>query len=331
MADAATATAGADNTASTADTTQAADKTASTASTASTAAASSTASTAQTSTQATSQASNDQKAYWPADWQKRFAGEDEKELKQVARYQSPEDVWKKARSLEKRLSSGEFRPTKPKDAKPEELAAWRKDMGIPDTHDKYELKFDSGLVIGKEDKAVVDRFLKAAHDRDYTPEQVKGAVEWYFQDRDQQVRELAEKDEGDRVKAIDTVASEWGGKFSSYKNRIENYISFFPESIRESLKSARFPDGTALFNSPDFLKAIVALSLKDIPDGVHVAGGGDVAKTMVDRYQEIQKVMATDRKKYDKDDSMQKEMRGLIEALDKHGLIDKQGNLKKAA
>ena len=52
---------------------------------------------------------------------------------------------------------------------------------------------------------------------------------------------------------------------------------------------------------------------------------------MSERYLEIQKVMREDRKKYDKDEGMQSEYRKLIEAMSKHDLIDKQGNLKKAA
>src|SRR5260221_502615 len=39
-----------------------------------------------------------EKGYWPDNWQARLAGDDEKALKQLGRYGSPEDIWKKARS-----------------------------------------------------------------------------------------------------------------------------------------------------------------------------------------------------------------------------------------
>lgn len=86
-------------TTTTADTTQAVDKTTTTTATASTA---DTGKTDKTSTTVTTDKTSDAtvtKGYWPEDWQKKLAGEDEKELKQVSRYQSPEDVWKKARAL----------------------------------------------------------------------------------------------------------------------------------------------------------------------------------------------------------------------------------------
>src|SRR5260221_8933915 len=67
--------------------------------------------------------------YWPADWRKNIAGEDEKEIAQIGRYASPADIWKKARALEQRMSSGELRPVLMKDAKPEELTAYRKAHG----------------------------------------------------------------------------------------------------------------------------------------------------------------------------------------------------------
>mgnify|MGYP000100175251 CR=1 FL=1 len=49
----------------------------------------------------------------------------------------------------------------------EELAEYRKANNIPEAPDKYDLTFDSGLVIGKEDKPIVDSFLKYAHDNHY--------------------------------------------------------------------------------------------------------------------------------------------------------------------
>src|SRR5580765_7475618 len=91
---------------------------------------------------AESAAGGETKGYWPADWRKNIAGDDEKELAQASRYASPADIWKKARALEQRLSSGELRPVLTKDAKPEEITAYRKAHGIPEAPDKYDLGKD---------------------------------------------------------------------------------------------------------------------------------------------------------------------------------------------
>lgn len=274
------------------------------------------------------------KGYWPDDWQKKLAGEDEKELKQVSRYQSPEDVWKKARALERRLSSGELKPALPKDAKPEEIAAWRKDNGIPEAPEKYDLKFDTGLVIGKEDQPIIADFLKTAHAKNYQPDQAKEAVQWYFKERERQAQERADKDENDRVAVLDTLNAEYGGQYRRNINLVEGVLSKFPESVREAIKAARLPDGMALFNHPDTLRGFVALALEVNPAGVVVPnGGGDLGKSMTDRYTDIQKFRRDNRADYNKDSKLQKEERDLISAMVKQGLMDDKGNLlgKKAA
>lgn len=270
---------------------------------------------------------------WREDWRDRMSGGDADELKQLGRYASPIEVWKKARSLERRMSSGELKPVLPKDAKPDDLAAWRKDNGIPDTSDKYDL---AGIEVPKEDADLIKGVLEKAHGAHYTPAQAKVAVQAYYDIQKSVEKVQAEQDETDRGSAIDELAAEWGGKFSGYKNRIGNFLSMFPEGVRDALMNARMPDGTAVFNSPDVLRTIVALSLKDIPDGVHVPSeGGDAGKGAVEEYRGLQKLMREDRKAYDKDPKNQDRFLTLITYLRKHEMIDEQGNeiskQKKAA
>lgn len=267
------------------------------------------------------------KGYWPDDWQKRIAGDDEKELKQVGRYASPTDIWKKARSLEQRLSSGELKPVLPKDAKPEEVTAWRKDNGIPEKADGYDLK---GVEVPETEKAAVTAMLKAAHDHNSTPQQAKAGVETYLAQQKAREQARAERDEAERVSALDSLNQEYGGMFRRNINLLQGTVlSKLPESVREGFKSARMPDGTLVFNNPDVIKGLVALALETNPAGVVVPGvGGDLAKSMTERYQEITKIMHEDRGRYNKDNAMQKEYRDLIDTMTKHDLIDKNGNLK---
>lgn len=265
------------------------------------------------------------KGYWPEGWQARLAGEDKDALKQLGRYASPEDIWKKARSLERRLSSGELRATLPKDAKAEEIAAWRKDNGIPEAADKYDL---AGLPVKEEDAGVIkDIILKNAHASNFNADQAKTAVKTYYEIVDGMERAQQERDETQRQETLDVLAEEWGGRFGAYRNRVENLLTLFPEGVRKEVLNARLPDGTALFNNPDVLKTFVAMSLKDIPEGVHVpAEGGDIGKTALSEYKEMQKSMRENRSAYNKDASKQSRMGELIDYLHKHGLIDEQGN-----
>lgn len=265
------------------------------------------------------------KGYWPSDWQKHIAGADEKELKQLARYTTPAEVWKKARALEQRMSSGELKPTLPKDAKPEELAAWRKDNGIPEKPEGYELK---DMTIPETDKDLVNTFLANAHANNFTPEQAKSAVKSYYDIQTKNAEAMQVRDEQQRTTTLDALNAEWGRDFRRNVGMVEGLLSKFPESVRDALKSARLPDGTALFNNPDALKGFASLALEMNPAGIYTpAGGGDLSKTAIDEYKDIQKNMREDRTAYNKDKGKQDRMVQLIEYLSKNNLIDGQGNI----
>ena len=273
-----------------------------------------------------------QKGYWPNDWLTKVSKGDEKAANQLGRYASPEALADAYLHLKRRQDSGELKGALPKNAKPEEITAWRKDNGIPETADGYDLK---DLEIPKEDAEIVKGMVAKLHAQHATPEVVKAAVGSYYEEFNRQAQVRAEKDESERMEVIDALGAEWGGKFSSYKGRVENVLSIFPESVRNAVKSARLPDGRALFNHPDVMRGFLAISLRDIPEGINVpSGDGDLGKSMTDRYTEITKMMRENRYEYNRNAAVQKEYTSLITAMEKQGLIDKNGNLveqRKAA
>jgi hypothetical protein len=63
-------------------------------------------------------------------------------------------------SLQQQLSSGEYVKRLPKDAKPEQVAEWRKNNGIPESPEKYDFNLPDGLVMGEADLNVARKFLK---------------------------------------------------------------------------------------------------------------------------------------------------------------------------
>ncbi len=104
--------------------------------------------TAPAATVTTTPVVTESKTAWGEDWREKLAKGDEKKLKSLQRFASPEALTDSYMSAAERIRSGELKTVLPKDAKPEELAAWRKENGIPETPDKYDLTFESGLVIG---------------------------------------------------------------------------------------------------------------------------------------------------------------------------------------
>lgn len=281
-------------------------------------------------------ATNDaSKGEWPDNWQTLIAGDDKDELKQIGRYASPKAVWEKARALERRLSSGELKAVLPKDAKPDEINAWRKDNGIPLKVEDYKLDLSVVKEIPKESKPVIDAFLKSAHATNLTNEQASAAVDSYFAIQQQQAQVRAEQDETARVTALDALNKEFGGAFRRNINMVDGLLQKLPESVRENVKGARMPDGSLLFNNVDAVRGFLAIALENNPAGVLVpAGGGDIGKTALEEYAVIQKTMREQPDAYKKNAGMQERTRELIDYLSKQGLIDNNGNViqqKKAA
>lgn len=255
---------------------------------------------------------DDTKGDWAPNWRELMAGGDEKELKQLGRYASPSEVWKKARALETRMSSGQLRSVLPENASAEELAAWRKEHGIPEKADGYDLK-DVGV---KEDaKPLVDKFLALAHQTNQTPEQVKAGLKFIKELSQDQAASLREKDETMRMKYEDNLRNEWGEDFRRNINAIHGLLdSEAPPGFKEMLLDARLSDGTLIGNHPDMLKMLLNMALIKNPVATIVPNAANPQKGIDTRIEEIEKMMRTDRASYNKDEKVQSEYRQLLEA-----------------
>jgi hypothetical protein len=100
------------------------------------------------------------------DWRQRIAGDDRELFKQLERYATEADFGKAHVSLRGKLSSGEYRRVPGKDATPEDIAAWRADMGLPASAEDYmaDLALSDGTVLSEADKAIMLKFAGAAFD-----------------------------------------------------------------------------------------------------------------------------------------------------------------------
>jgi hypothetical protein len=258
------------------------------------------------------------KGDWPDDWREKLANGDAKRLKSLQRFASPAALTDSYLAAQERIRSGELKQALPKDAKPEEIAAWRAENGIPEAPEKYDLTFDSGLVIGKEDRPIIDGFLKAGHERNIDNEQAKGIIEWYYNEQERQTKERQDLDLRESQEAVDALNAEWGGNYRANINALEGLLTQFPEEVRDSLRGARLPDGRGLMNHPDVVRGFVKMALEINPAGTVVPGNGaDPMKNINGRIEEIDKMMREDRKAYDKNEKVQAEYRQLLEAREK--------------
>jgi hypothetical protein len=243
-----------------------------------------------------------------------MAAGDDKVLAQLQRYASPEEVWKKTRSLEQRLSSGEFKPVLKKDASEAEVKEYRSAHGIPEDPTKYDLGKD--VKIDASDKPVFDRIFKAMHGANATPETVRTMVQAWNTIKQEAIDHQESQDKDLQQKSEDALRSEWGNEYRRNLNLIHGLLDGAgDQKLKDSLLGGRLADGTPIGSNLDTLKMLLGLALVQNPAGVVVSGGeGDRAKSIDDEIGEIEKLMRTDRPAYNKDVKKQERLRQLYEA-----------------
>jgi hypothetical protein len=257
-------------------------------------------------------------ATWPEDWQQRLAGGDEKALKKLQRYASPTDVAKALLAAQAKISSGELKAALPADAKPEEIAAWRAENGIPEKPEGYLEKLPDGVVIGEQDKALVGLFVKDMHDRNASPEVVQAAIGSYYKVMEQVQAEQAEANAALQSATEDALRADWGANYRREVGAIHGLLDQAPEGVKDALLNARAADGTALANNAAVLRWLNSMAREINPAATVVPGAGaNAGKGVADRMREIEAQMSNPKSDYWKSDAMQKEYRDLIVARDK--------------
>jgi len=260
--------------------------------------------------------------YWPDDWRTKAAGDDEKTAKLLERYNSPADVAKALREINVRISKGELKAPLKKDASADELKAWRAEQGIPETPDKYDLTLEGGLVIGDDDKPLVDRYVQALHEKNATPEQVKAGVRAYLEIADDVKRGRAELDATQSEEIEEALREEWGGDFKRNMGAITSMLSQADSSIAETIMNARGMDGRAIANNPAVVKWLASHARQlGYVGGTTPPPGGDNAKGIGDELKSIEATMYDEKGNrnpaYWKDAKAQERYRELLAAKER--------------
>ena len=256
-------------------------------------------------------------ATWPDDWRQRLSDKDEKELKQLERYASPAEVWKKARELEKKVSAGELKASVPFPEKgtPEEQTAWRKEMGIPEKPEAYDLTLANGVVIGDEDKPLVDEFLKFAHSKHTPPDAVKATLEWFLGDYREGIQEkAAEAKAQKKQQAEDALRKEWGNDYRPNMTAIDNLLAANVSSNPELAQRIK----ASIEIEPEFAKLWANIARQINP--VTTLTGIDPARmeqSVSDEIAKIETTMRTNRPAYNRDEKMQARYRELLDARER--------------
>lgn len=261
---------------------------------------------------------------WGDDWRTRMVAgstDPEREIKQIERYESPEQIWRKARELERRMSSGEMKPALPKGASPEEVARWRADNGIPAEPTGYKVNMPAGREIPKEDDPFLKSFLASAHKSNYTQEHVDAALASFYAEVDRQTAAMGEAEKAMEQKTEDALRQEWGADYRPNKAMAEALLARAPAGFRDRFMNGYLADHTPIKASPEAWKWLVQMEREINPASTVVPGaGGDLGKTIDTELADLKKLMGDSNSEYwkgPKADAMQNRYRQLLEAQEK--------------
>jgi hypothetical protein len=254
------------------------------------------------------------------DWRTHWAAGDDKLLKLAGRYASPKALLEATAALRTKLSSGKVIEPLGEDATDEEKAAYRKSMDIPDAPADYLAKLPDGLVIGEDDKPIVEAFLGKMHAANAPQGVTNAALDAYYEIVDQQNAAEIEATEQAKKACEDTLRSEWEtpGEYRRNENILQNYVGALPEAVRDAFDKGVGPDGVPLGYNPEIRKWLVARALEDNPVATVVPGAGaNQASAIADEIATLEDFMAKNRTAWFRDEAKQARYQELISAQEK--------------
>lgn len=247
------------------------------------------------STQLNPQDKAEPKSYWPEDWRTRASKGDEKELKRLERFASPDAVLDAYRNMEKKLSSMETVKPFPADGTDEEKNNWRTANNIPLDPKAYDLS-DLKDFITDDNKPVIEGYLELAHKTNTPPEHVKQLLGWYFDQQNQGIERFNEIAQQKTEQAKAALQEEWGSDYKRNLNIIHGYLG---EDMANQFAQARLADGTFMIDNPEVMRFLAEKALEHNPVATVVPNtGGNPADTIDNEIAKIKKLVANSDSEY---------------------------------
>jgi hypothetical protein len=227
-----------------------------------------------------------------------LAGGDKAVEKDLAKYASPDQVYKSLRSLQADISSGKLKAPPaplPANATDEQKAEYRKTNGLPEAPEGYVAKvaLPDGVVLGEADKPLVGDFAKMALERGWSQDQFNQAVGWFYEAQAAQDAQRVEADGQLRVTSEVALRTEWGSDYAANMNAFGAFKAMLPQDFQELLFTARTPDGRMLGNTAELIRIGAQLAREFNPAATLIVPGGDATKSIG---AEIESIEGTYRK-----------------------------------
>lgn len=263
--------------------------------------------TAQTTSATTETASAEVASTWRDDWRDQLIAklpeaEREKERTRLNRFQSPENVYKSMRELERRVSSGMLKPSLDANASEAEVSEYRKANNIPDepSAEKYGITFPQGYEPNEADKADVTDFLSDMHKDNIPPAVVQKVWSKYLGIKEKAEAELYQAAQQATINYKAELKAEFGRDFDkNVRLGNQHLVQAVGEDQAQGFMAMTLADGTKLGDNPAFVRYIVAQALATADDAALATSEfGDNGKGVDDLYKAALDLKFTDAKTY---------------------------------
>lgn len=159
---------------------------------------------------------------------------------------------------------------KPSDSwTPEQWKAFHKELGVPETPDKYtlpDIKLAEGLAL---DDAKMTKWKGKFHELGLTPKQVQGVMAEYMAEMNGEFTSQQQNSELERTKNLGLLKQEFGDQFDAKVDIARSALrKFGSEPLVELL------DKTGLANNPELVKFFVQIGEATMEDSAFGSGGG---------------------------------------------------------
>ncbi len=253
------------------------------------------------------------------DW--RAAITDEKARRFAERFTSPAEAAVSAFKARQQLSGSVRVPGRK--ASREDIAAFRRALGVPDRPEGYAVAPPEGLPgsldMDEAGKARLDTYLKGMHEAGATPGVVQRGIDLYygFLAEGLGTRERAAVEA--REKANADLTREWGADAKRNDECARRaFDTFGGERFAVFVENAEV-GGVKLGDHPEMRRIFAAIGRAMGEDRLHAPGGGEQGKSAQERIDEIHSWQHSDdpkeSEKY-KTDAVQAELRGLYQRLE---------------
>lgn len=225
------------------------------------------------------------------DWRGAIA---EPSLRRVAeKFTSPAEVVKSYAALQSRLGRSVVKPGP--DAGPEELASYRRQLGVPESAEGYQVSLPEDLPdqlrADPAGEALQRNFLQAMHEAGASNEVVQKALDWYYGNVTQSLNQQAQSAAERRAEAEASLRHEWGGDHERNLTFAQRAVqSFGDDSFVDFLESHEV-EGVMLGDHPAFVRAFAAIGRsmgEDLPLSGAGESGGSSLQARIDALHALQ-------------------------------------------